>query len=407
MKMRILVSLLSVLSVSAALVAGASAQVCSPVSGCQTCVDGQTYKIVYQTVCEQRQATAYRVEYETVCEQRQVTTYKPVWETAVREHRYTVQKPVFETSVREECYTVQRPVYETAEREECYTVMRPVYETAFQTQYRTVMQPVVTCETRYVDQGCYAEQMVLKPGWPKNELKWLQAACGVDPITGRPVYQRAGLYWVPTQSGRYEVQKVWQPNVVAQQVQKTCYVPQTVAEQVPYQVCKYVPERIVKKVPYQVCRMVTEQHVRKIPVQTCRMVCEERVEQVPYQVCKMVAQQQTVGVPRVVEKRTPVTYTYSVPRVVCYRIPLDACGNPIIETAAPSSGPSLPEANPTPAKRQPSDPADQKPSLNGDTAPASPYGAEKRVIDESDPMVPVPRNDKPAPAPPANDMKRA
>ena len=32
------------------------------------CVVGQEYKIVYQTVYEQKQQTAYRVEYETVNE---------------------------------------------------------------------------------------------------------------------------------------------------------------------------------------------------------------------------------------------------------------------------------------------------------------------------------------------------
>src|SRR5665647_1186286 len=71
---------------------------------CMTCPSGQTYRIVYQTVCEQRQVTAYRIEYETVCEERPVTTYKPIWETAVRENRYTVARPVMETSEREEAY---------------------------------------------------------------------------------------------------------------------------------------------------------------------------------------------------------------------------------------------------------------------------------------------------------------
>ena len=52
--------------------------------------------------------------------------------------------------------------------------------------------------------------------------------CAVDPATGQTVYQRAGLYWAQTQRGQYEVQKVWHPNVVAQQVQQTNYVPETV-----------------------------------------------------------------------------------------------------------------------------------------------------------------------------------
>ena len=225
-------------------------------SGCLACADGQTYRIVYQTVFEQQQVTAYRIDYETVIEERPVTTYKPVWETAVRENRYTVARPVVETAEREETYTVQRPVYETAEREEAYTVMKPVYETAYRTEYHTVYQPVTTYRTQYVDQGCYAEQMVLKPCWPVTRLAWQSGGCTVDPVTGQTVYQRAGLYWVQTPRGEYEVQRVWHPNVVAQQIPQTCMVPQTVAQQVPMQVCKYVPETVVRKVPVQVCRMV-------------------------------------------------------------------------------------------------------------------------------------------------------
>ena len=229
--MKTLVHWIVTVSVLAAVAAPASAQVSCP-SPCQT------YRIEYQTVCEPHQVTAYRVEYETVCEERQVTSYRPVWETAYRENRYTVAKPVTETAEREEVYTVQRPVYETAEREETYTVMKPVYETAYRTEYRTVYRPVTTCQTQYVDQGCYSDQVVLKPGLPTTRLTWQSATCAVDPVTGQTVYQRPGLYWTQTPGGRYEVQKVWHPNVVAQQVQQTSYVPQTVAQQVPVQVCK-------------------------------------------------------------------------------------------------------------------------------------------------------------------------
>jgi len=361
------------------------AQECCPASS-------QTYRIEYQTLCEQRQVTAYRIEYETLCEERQVTSYKPVWETAVRENRYTVARPVTETSVREEFYTVQRPVYETAEREETYTVMKPVYETAYRTEYHTVYQPVTTCQTQYVDQGCFADQVVLKPGWPSTRLTWQSASCAVDPVTGQTVYQRPGLYWTQTPGGRYEVQKVWRPNVVAQQVQQTSYVPQTVVQQVPMQVCKYMPEQIVRKVPVQVCRMMTEQQVRKIPVTTCKMVYEERVEQVPYQVCRMVAQQQTISVPRTVEKRIPVTYTYNVPRVVCYRVPLDACGNPIVGYSG-ETAPTKPRT-PTPAKR-PSG-ADAKPDLGPDAAAPRPVEDEEKPPMKEGPMKDVPSMKQPA-----------
>ena len=162
---------------------------------------------------------------------------------------------------------------------------------------------------------------------------------------------------MPTNRGTYEVNRVWQPNVVAQQVQQVQYVPQTVTEQVPVQVTSYRPEQVVQKVPYQTCRivqqemvrkvpytvsrpvtqhvdrkvpvqvtrMVTEEQVRRVPYQTCRMVQEERVEQVPVQVCRMEAYEETVRIPHVVEKRIPVTCNYTVPHVECYRVPVDDC----------------------------------------------------------------------------------
>ncbi len=392
MKVNTSVVPLSVVSFVALLASTASAQVCCDLSGGPICADCQTYRIVYKTVCEPRQVTAYRIEHETIYEQRQVTSYKPVWETAVREKRYTVAKPVYETSVREETYTVQRPVYETAEREETYTVMKPVYETAYRTQYRTVRRPVTTYQTRYVDQGCYSEQTVLKPGLPRSRLRWLPATRAVDPATGQTVYRRAGLYWVQTPRGRYEVQRVWHPNVVAQQVQQTSYVPETVVEKVPYQVCRYVPETVVRKVPVRVCRMVTEQRVRKVPVRTCRMVHEERVEKVPYQVCRMVAERKTINVPRVVEKRVPVTYTYYVSRVICYRVPLDPCGQPVTETIVPSASPPPAIERPTPA-RQPAGErsgADVKPSIDPNAPAPAPLDEQEKPADGSEPLEDVP-----------------
>jgi hypothetical protein len=385
------------------LAAPASAQELCPAS-CQT------YRLDYQTVCEQHQATAYRVEYETVCEQHQVTSYKPVWETAVRENRYTVARPVTETALREEVYTVQRPVYETAEREESYTVLKPVYETAYRTECRTVYQPVTTCQTRYIDQGCFIDQVVLKPCAPSTRLTWLPASAAVDPLTGRAVYQRAGLYWTQTPGGSYEVQKVWRPNVVPQQVQQTSYVPQTVTQQIPVQVCKYMPEQMVRKVPVQVCRMVSEQQVRRIPVTTCKMVYEERVQQVPYQVCRMVAQQQTISVPHVVERRIPVTYTYTVPRLVCYRVPLDACGNPIV--ASPSLPLSPPcetgvpamRQEPTPAKRR-NNAADVPPQIDSDATTPGPIDDEREPAIKQGPMIKVPPMDNSEPSPSAYGPK--
>jgi hypothetical protein len=347
---------------------------------------------------------------------------KPVIETSVREETYTVQKPVYETQFRdnsytrikyiqetgerEEVYTVNKPVYETGEREETYTVMKPVYETSSRVENYTVMRPVTTCQTRYVDQGFMAQQTVMKPSWPATRLHWSGGGTAVDPATGLAVYQRPGLYWEQTPRGTYEVQNVWQPNVVPQQVQTTNYVPQVESRAVPVTTVRYQPETVVRKVPVQtcrieqqqivkkvpitvmkpveervevktpvkVCRWISETQVRKIPITTTRMTYEERVEQQPYKVLKQVAVEETVRTPRVVEKRIPVTYTYKVPHVVCYRVPLDACGNPIVETVVPSTTTKpADDLSPTP------DPKNDAPSSYGKKTPtlASPKKADK------------------------------
>ncbi len=351
----------------------AAAQVYYPPAPCATCTDGPVYRVVYQTVYEQREVTAYRIEYETVCEERQVTTYRPEWHTEIRDTSYDRVRYMQETVEREERYTVCRPVWETQEREERYTVRRPIYETAYRTEYHTVMRPVVTLRTEYVDQGCFAEQMVFKPGFPRTRLRWVPGSTAIDPLTGAAVLQRGGLYWVQTPRGRYEVQRVWQPNLVARQVEQTTYCPEVVARQVPVQVCRYQEEQVVRKVPYRVCRMVREEHVRKVPYTVSRPITERVEQQVEVRVCRMVPVTETVRVPRVVEKRIPVTYTYCVPRVVCHRVPIDPCtGLPIQQVAVPAGTTELGATGgqqPTPAGA----------SVQGDAA-----AEEKPRIDETD-----------------------
>ncbi len=413
-------------------------------------VYGQEYRLVYKTICEQRQMTAYKIEYETAYEERPVTTYKPIWETEMREVRYTVAKPITETSEREEVYTVQkpvwetqmrdnsytriryvqetaereerytvnRPIYEAAEREETYTVIKPVYETSCRTETYTVMRPQTVCQTQMVDRGGFVEQTVMKPCAPATRLRWMSGTCAVDPGTGQTVYQRPGLYWVQVPRNTYEVQRVWQPNVVPQQVQQTFYAPQVesrqvpvqtvryeqeqVVRKVPYQTCRIVQEEVVKKIPYtvmrpveerveqqvpvQVCRIVAEQQVRRIPITTCRMVYEERVEQTPHQVCKMAAVEGTVRVAHCVEKRIPVMYNYTVPRVVCYREPIGPCGEPLgvsaPEIGVPMAAPAMGTPKPTPAKRNNggangSSAAEKAPEISAETTAPKPAETEQ------------------------------
>ena len=318
----------------------------------------QEYRLVYQTVYDQQEITAFRIETETIYEEQKQTTYRPVWETEMRQRRYTVSRLVTETSEREERYRVLRPVWETqmrdtsydvvrqvvetSEREERYIVQRPVWETSEREETYTVMRPVTTYTTNYVDQGGFVDQQVVTPGATRTRLRWLPHGCVVDPLTGASTFQRGGLTWVPEQGpARVETFRVWQPNIVAQQVPQTTYVPQVMTRKVLVQVCRMVQEEHVRRVPVttyrqvvervrqqtpvQVCRMVEEERVRRIPVTTYRIVTEERVEQIPVQVCKMVAFEQTVQIPRLVEKRIPVKYVRQVPRVVVMRVPIDPC----------------------------------------------------------------------------------
>ncbi|MGE0608655.1 MAG: hypothetical protein AB7O62_16290 [Pirellulales bacterium] len=361
-----------------------------PPNWAQAQCETSTYRLVYETVYDEREVTAYRMEYETVYDEQQVTAMRPVYETEMRQRRYKVAKPVCETTEREEHYSVLKPVYETqmrdasydrvrtvcetAEREERYQVSKPVWETSEREERftvrravtetaerevnRTVMEPVTTYRPVQVDRGGYVCQQVCRPGATVNRLRWQSGKCIVDPATGHTAYQRGGLYWVPfTAPSQIEVQKVWQPNIVEEQVPQTSYVARVETYKVPYQVQRYVDEEMVRTVPVRTCRMQTEEFVRRVPytvqkqvverveqqvpVQVCRyerqemvrkvpvtvqrMVYEERVEETPVQVCRYEQVVQTQRTPRTVCKKVPVSYTCRVPRLVVKRVPVDEC----------------------------------------------------------------------------------
>jgi hypothetical protein len=415
----------------------------------------QTYRLDFQTVYDEQQVTASVVTYETVYDTRNYTVSKPVWETQTTERRYTVQRPVWETSTREERFTVMKPVYETviqdnsynqvrdvvetSNREERFTVMKPVYETAMQQQVSvvrkpvyetaereeayTVAEPVTTLRTTYADRGGYVDQVtpMVAPG--TTQLGYVQGGWAVHPVTGQPVWQPGGYGWTMTPGVvMQQVNRVYQPNVVAMQVPETTmvnrvvtrkvpvqtmrYVDEQVVQQVPVQTVRMVPEeqvrqvpvqtvrkvveRVENKVPVQVCRMVPEEQVRQVPVQVCKYVAEERVEPVSVQVYKIVTEQRTAQVPRVVEKRVPYTYTVRSPRQVVMRVPLDACGNPLpAQAVAPASatGAVVPATALTPAAAvaKPASPPQVSPTPTAPpslAAPAADAGPQKTYSDK-------------------------
>ncbi len=354
---------------------------------CSTCCTD--YRVVCQTVYEEKPITTRKLQSRTVYDERQVVKYRPTWETTVRTRRYTVQKPVMQTSMREERKTVmkpvwevrykdmsynqvkyvaqtstrterrvvQKPVTETYMKEERRVVQRPVTETVVQDQVSTVYRPVTNYYERTVDQGNYVDQYQYKPGDVRHRLRWQNAQCRVDPKTGESGVQRAGLYWVPKQAaGTYEVNKVYVPNPVTQQLAQTQYVPQQVTQKIPVSVTRMMPEIQARRVPVQVvkmvaeeqirevpvtvqrpvvetipkfvpeyrCRWVPQEYVRQVPVNTYKYVSEERVEEIPVRTCKMVAEKETIQVPRKETFWVEETVMQTIPRRVMMKVPIDA-----------------------------------------------------------------------------------
>jgi len=244
--------------------------------------------------------------------------------------------------------------------------MKPVYETA----YRTGVPHGLSAGHDVPDPPrlikAATPTIVLKPG-SADDAAFLAASR----VFGRSGYRpdslpASGVVLVTDRrEAATKFQKVWHPNVIAQQVQQTNYVPQTVAEQVPMQVVKYMPEQIVRKVPIQVCRMVTSSKSAGCRSQPTRPSMKSASKPVSYQVCRMVAEQQTIRVPHTVEKRIPVTYTYNVaPDCLLPAFRSTACGNPIVEshsgTVNASSTPRQePDREP---RRRPATPTIRRPS---------------------------------------------
>ena len=298
------------------------------VDPCATCV--QEYRLVPQTIYEQKPVTTRKLQTETIVEEREVVRFRPVWETTTRERKYTVNKPVVETSMREERKTVMKPVYEvryrdasyertrmvaqTSSRTERRTVTKPVYETKMQRQQRvvqkpvttTVMQdqtataykPVTTYYQRTVENGQYVDQVQYQPGDVRNRLRWQGPKCTPNPLTGECEAQRAGLYWQPKQGpGKYTTAKVFAPNPVVQQMAQT----------------QYVPQQVTRKVPVNVTSMQSEVQVREVPIQTVRMQKEEQTRTVPITVQKPVTERVERFVPEYRVRMVPQEYVRQVP----------------------------------------------------------------------------------------------
>ena len=409
--------------------------VCAP----KVCVTPATYKVVCETVYDEKKVVSYKQVWETEVCTRPYTVSKQVPETSMREERYTVRVPVTEvviqdksyervryvpeTCEREEISYCERPVQKVIEQERCYMVSKPVCETHMETRQKTVQETVTSYETKYVDQGAYEEHMVLKPrrGLFGSRLKFQEAKAVTNECTGEVTKQRAGLYWTPSNKGTYEVEKIWVPNPQPVQVPRTYTVPKTVCEQVPVTTTRMVQERVVEKVPVTVTEMVREQVVKKVPyttmkpvkeivenkvpVKVCKWQEEERVRQVPCTTWKTVCEQRTEQYEVKKCKTVPVETVCRVPRTVQRYVPIDenGCEIPMVSSDAPTPvAPVTGTATPAESKAEPQATEESLPApvLNKDEAKT--FSAEKRSIlekpEEAAPAAPTSAGVSEAPA---------
>ena len=409
----------------------------------QAQVPCQTYRLERVPVTVERPVTSYRQVTEWVTETRDVTEFKDVRETETR--RTVSYKPVFDTEEVLETRTVRKPITETRvetrtrnvweyediveQREEVITVPKEIRETHYrdvqqvqrvpttttvmQNEAVTTLRPVTSYHTQYVDQGGYVNQVVQSPSTVSNRLRWLPPNWTYDPVSGVNVTQRRGLYWVPTVNpGTVSVQQAYVPNVVAQHIPVTNYVPETHVQQRPVQVTQYVDQVSVTRVPYEQVRTEYEQQVVQRPVTVRRPVMRQIVEEVPITETRWVEEQvqvpvrtqrvryeevveehpvevlRRVPVVKQVEVRHPVTRwveetrTERVIRYETRRIPLDQFGNPIRVTPAPAA--TTGEAEAIEGRPTGGSTADQAPGMTSSEGAAAAQNLQLRQADGSD-----------------------
>jgi len=267
-----------------------------------------------------RYTVARKVPEMTTREERH-RTLRPVWETQWQDSSYDIVRYVPETTETERRTIVARPVIETEEREVWHTVRRPVQQTVMQERQHTVNRPVTTFQTQVVDRGEYVDDINRVEGRTFNRLTWQRGGNFVDPATGHTRWYLPGLYWTPMQAEpRYQVNRVFRPNLVSEQVPVTTFVPETIIEHVPVTTTTFQEERVLQREPVQVQRVVHEEVVERVPVTTFRQVVERVERQTPVQVLRMVPEEIVRQIPvttfRTVFEEREEEYQVSVPRQV-------------------------------------------------------------------------------------------
>lgn len=178
--------------------------------------------------------------------------------------------------------------------------VRPAYQTVPVTEYReerrVVQKPVV--ETKYVDQEVTEYKQVVENKTaeiptvayhPVTEYHTVQRDCGhwMTQWHHRPKMAPCQYDCRPDLFGflnrtQYSVRMAFTPDYYAERV----YAPNVVAQQIP--VTRQVAVRGTQTVNYQVAKVVPVTSTRRVAVNTVRMVAEEVVTQRPVTVMKIV-----------------------------------------------------------------------------------------------------------------------
>jgi len=182
------------------------------------------------------------------------------------------------------CPPPVRACYQTVpvtEMRECrQTVQRPVVETTYVDQPCTEYRQVTECKTAEVPTCTYQNV---------TEMRTVQRDCGqwVTQCHERPQispcqYDSRPDIWGMLNRTGYSLRMAVTPRVWTERI----YVPNVVAEQIP--VTRQVAVRGTQTINYQVAKMVPITTTRKVAVNTVKMVAQEIVTQRPVTVYKTV-----------------------------------------------------------------------------------------------------------------------
>lgn len=333
-----LIGLAILAQASQVMAGGCGCPVCTGQAAGPVCGDGG-YQLVEGTVQVPTMVMERRVVHVTECRtenrERNITVQRIIPETRQVRDVYVVMVP--QVQHRIEKYLVSVPVW----REVVHNVTVQVPSQEVRQGVRHVCRQVQVQEMQAVtrDLGHWDEVLVDVVHYQNG-----RSDCGATVSCGRGrrrarcgscggygcgncgggcggcggVGYDAGCAPVVTQ----QIQRVWKPEIVTEQVPVTVWRNQMVAEPYEYPVTVYHPE--VRQQKRKVCEYVNQEKQREVQVTVCVPQQREAVRNVTsYRtVAEPQVQRYTVQVPVTVQKEIDVQVCRMVPKKVLYRVPV-------------------------------------------------------------------------------------